>query len=108
MRMMDWSSDVCSSDLPGDFAKAEGGSQRLQIELIVNDVGRQHRSHAKGPFHRKMVEPDRAIEHGNRDATVETEPIIGVHIGRASCRERVRPDGRISGVLVTFKKQKNK
>src|SRR3546814_20572065 len=44
MRISDWSSDVCSSDLlglPGAAARvaAEVGSRGLQVDLLINNAG---------------------------------------------------------------------
>src|SRR3546814_4923291 len=45
MRISDWSSDVCSSDLVG--ARPDGVFQRAQIELL--DIGPDHPRRMRGP-----------------------------------------------------------
>src|SRR3546814_5428738 len=79
MRISDWSSDVCSSDLMTDAEAARGTREaavgderhRLAQALAVDGGGRgQHLAHA-GAALRPLVADD---DH---------------EIGRASCRERV-------------------
>src|SRR3546814_8914874 len=77
MRISDWSSDVCSSDLPfkGDVETAErdtvAGSGRDQRLSGVCRIGRH-------------------TQNGDRDAEVRQDHAPDVQqIGRASCRERV-------------------
>src|SRR3546814_4247809 len=94
MRISDWSSDVCSSDLqPGTIAFNEtpeqrrnaGGDFRLGLgaigkAAIVRDIdkGCGGQQAARGREHRQS--PDPGIEKQYRQ------------IGRASCRERVCQD----------------
>src|SRR3546814_3459296 len=68
MRISDWSSDVCSSDLPADHGGGLEGILGPFLELI--DAGHDHAL-------------DRA---GNLEANAARS---GGQIGRASCRERV-------------------
>src|SRR3546814_9786967 len=72
MRISDWSSDVCSSDLrpfvAGDPNRAQGDSEKQWRREVFF---RQHRGI---PYARK---PQRIDEGGEQE------------IGRASCRERV-------------------
>src|SRR3546814_8259100 len=93
MRISDWSSDVCSSDL---------SLQRIRVEWLGDDEGRFHR--LSGQQHLRMTGYE---DHRNRDllqdlldcrdAVVaplqldigEDESGRGLEIGRASCRERV-------------------
>src|SRR3546814_10899945 len=69
MRISDWSSDVCSSDL-----RQPGMVERRQRLL-----------------HRMRDRRARAFEPDLAHRLAEFEPILGLEIGRASCRERVRP-----------------
>src|SRR3546814_10537203 len=81
MRISDWSSDVCSSDLLGDEAGA----------VIGPDVGRfgigigSRATACELPADEKRA--------GYNKQTAGLEPISGqedrIEIGRASCRERV-------------------
>src|SRR3546814_1894104 len=93
MRISDWSSDVCSSDLLGE-ADAEDGvgaalrhaAQRLlalglvgDLELAVLDTG-------------FLLEPLDAVVDALVEGLVELAAHVEDHcgqIGRASCRERV-------------------
>src|SRR3546814_16478412 len=91
MRISDWSSDVCSSDLrdraavdvelgrvgahlaqPGERDRCEGLVDLVEIDVVDGEAGAGQR-----PTRR----PDRLLEHDDRIAAGE--------IGRASCRERV-------------------
>src|SRR3546814_9427325 len=73
MRISDWSSDVCSSDLAGarfPFAESLGG---CVIELSVSPLG--------------FAKPDRQRRRLRDPGDQRSERIP--EIGRASCRERV-------------------
>src|SRR3546814_17386496 len=96
MRISDWSSDVCSSDLQHDIDRArrqrvdhrrrDRHEQDLEQRRADNDV----RPHAEEKAHRGP--PD--------NAAADTE-----QLGRASCRERVCQYVSISGVAVSLKKK---
>src|SRR3546814_1505446 len=94
MRISDWSSDVCSSDLLG----AVGGDvvempRAIGLALVPRPLGRE-RDEFPAPVENAaravMLEEERRValdllplEHaGDRDA-------VDRQIGRASCRERV-------------------
>src|SRR3546814_7760875 len=82
MRISDWSSDVCSSDL---VAKIHPGSVRLDEHL-----------RERGGIAEAEVEPlPRDRKDAVRRITDQRQPFggdrRGVEIGRASCRERVCP-----------------
>src|SRR3546814_18916329 len=80
MRISDWSSDVCSSDLTRDVVARLGGDEfAVLLEGIVD---------TNKPM---LLAAERA----------------GVAIGRASCRERVCQYVYISVVAVSFKKKQN-
>src|SRR3546814_10985321 len=95
MRISDWSSDVCSSDLHAeglrttayhstikgarDFAE-EMQSRGYRVDVVDSKAGRDHNS---------MV----LDKYGNGE------------IGRASCRERVCQYGYISVVAVSIKQK---
>src|SRR3546814_10871992 len=94
MRISDWSSDVCSSDL---WEPAFGG------DLELWDAGMKHRVRAVAPvFNRCVVfNTDSDSYHGHPDPLTCPEDRSrrsialyyytaspGIQIGRASCRER--------------------
>src|SRR3546814_18047037 len=86
LRISDWSSDVCSSDLPG-----AGGSHPHPCRQPQQPHGR---GCGDGQGHCEAAAPKSADR-------VQTE------IGSASCRERVCQSVEISGVAVSLKKKKN-
>src|SRR3546814_20904315 len=97
MRISDWSSDVCSSDLAGEEHNRElqalGGVQRHQRDhaLVVVTLG-----DVVGVGH----QTDLLEESGERPLGVAGL----VQIGRASCRERVCQYVSISVVAGSLKK----
>src|SRR5207247_8260901 len=78
----DWSSDVCSSDLPQEYL--DSGADAIvegEAEQTLEDLLRQ-----SGP-----LEKIPGILFRNPDGSVartEARPLIADQIGRASCRER--------------------
>src|SRR3546814_6550584 len=83
MRISDWSSDVCSSDLKLATAderagvEARGHRQRmLQLDVLL---GPDRRPERKRRAHRVLQRDDAGLRHPHRQRD----------IGRASCRERV-------------------
>src|SRR3546814_17867818 len=128
MRISDWSSDVCSSDLeekskaqrelvPASFVEGPGGAQqRLQQRLPERQAAEQHRREDELDDRRLhldegvVVQPQgQAAEdaddgrgdqrHGRNAALKDQE------IGKASCRERVCQYVSISVVAVSLKKK---
>src|SRR3546814_12774572 len=101
MRIGDWMSDVCSSDL-----KSPGG--RL--------VGGQGDEHGCGEGRVQLVAADQCQRFGDGRIRLQDDR-LGRHeaaggigaglqprsIGRASCRARVGPYGQISGVAGEYK-----
>src|SRR3546814_12005966 len=100
MRISDWSSDVCSSDLTGPtperYKDLEGGHT----------------------FHGRITrcDPPRLLSYswggepeGGSEVTFELTPrggdVLLVQIGRASCRDRVCQYVKISVVAVSLKKK---
>src|SRR3546814_16807659 len=100
MRISDWSSDVCSSDLTQAFADAA----QLKSGLLKQALARGEKP--------KPVEIERAVTRiptdreirstlarlsaagakvESLDCDVRDETSLGAEIGRASCRERVCP-----------------
>src|SRR3546814_7567748 len=90
MRISDWSSDVCSSDLPVQeladqqrHAQVDQRGQRIGLEgaeiTRLNEVG------GKAQLFGSDLRTDRRAEHHDDDLAAQGRP----EIGRASCRERV-------------------
>src|SRR3546814_12280781 len=107
MRISDWSSDVCSSDLLSKrlthgyrTTLCESFVQFLDGGQVVEIVDHHPRTLPQ-PLFRAVGHPVQLFEPG---AIAEVEP----EIGRASCRERVCQYVSISVVAVSLKKQKNK
>src|SRR3546814_17387097 len=96
MRISDWSSDVCSSDLdPDDRARVAGrGGGEAGLDHI--DLQRGER-----PCHAQLG----VLAH--REAGRLLAVAQAGDIGRASCRERVRQYVSIWVVTVPLKKNKN-
>src|SRR3546814_15284479 len=95
MRISDWSSDVCSSDLSA-ARRPPAGPRRGCIAGVARPV--LHPEPA-GP-----VDPG----SGGRGRTRSgggTRRLTRHQIGRASCRERGWQDGEITGVAGTLKKK---
>src|SRR3546814_16881481 len=93
MRISDWSSDVCSSDLRAVAQQVEAGAQPAQFELhpLPAQVG-----YAEG---NELIAFGAVI--GGRGAGAERDE----EIGRASCRGRVCQYVLISVVAVSLKKK---
>src|SRR3546814_12650018 len=102
MRISDWSSDVCSSDLVDGVI---GNSEKLRPESYAGaggprvDVG-DIMSAAETAHHLVTGFEDRAR------AFVQVQNGCDHEIGRASCREKVCPYGYISVVAVSIKQKK--
>src|SRR3546814_19856937 len=116
MRISDWSSDVCSSDLlAGQQISTVDNSRTFapniacqktatMLEVVVQPSG-------TGDLGRVSIARDTDLD-GTVDATSNLPvPVSGIcangEIGRASCRERVCQYVSISGVAVSLKNTKN-
>src|SRR3546814_18782893 len=89
MRISDWSSDVCSSDL------FERGFVEAVQHQHLRPAEQRGVEREAGVFGRGADEHDRAALDEGQEA----------EIGRASCRERVCPSVLISVVAVSFTKK---
>src|SRR3546814_19725008 len=132
MRISDWSSDVCSSDLPHELAgdlqlavRYRSSEERLQVGSPVG----------QGPDHREVVDAlgdvvagglaqllvggdhvEDVVDHLERHAVAPAElgepvdvgprQVAADPIGRASGRERVCRDVKISVGAVSIKNKK--
>src|SRR3546814_17705556 len=124
MRISDWSSDVCSSDLahrpPARSRRPPPASIRASSEPPHRDPQHHRRGREIEPVIGLVAVPD-ALEHPVPLRVVM--PLLGAdhhrvivrgggaeaqpdEIGRASCRERVWQYGEISVVAVSLKKKK--
>src|SRR3546814_10820050 len=81
MRISDWSSDVCSSDLQGLEVLSFSGVQAGRRFVEHEDARARH--HAAGDFQTALL----AVGEGARRSIGDIGQID--QIGRASCRERV-------------------
>src|SRR3546814_16172059 len=94
MRISDWSSDVCSSDLLGR------GLLALRPVLQEDDhvAGVHFLAGAPAPGHARVVAADRAaLAHPLGEDLLDLPHLAdGVEIGRASCRARVFHDVSLS------------
>src|SRR3546814_19426090 len=104
MRISDWSSDVCSSDLVN--------ATRTPFYTCFIWIRKPSRS---GATRRKRIRDEQCCPHQiRRDVTAPriNTVILDIHrqlkIGRASCRERVCQYVSISVVAVSLKKKKEK
>src|SRR3546814_3903283 len=92
MRISDWSSDVCSSDLQEvDFTLLVEEADFLRARLknaCIDQTGRGHEYNLFGTFsrYRRKTLVRAAWEHPK---VAELRPSARDQIGRASCRERV-------------------
>src|SRR3546814_3705007 len=110
MRISDWSSDVCSSDLR-DHVGGEGDGFGVKIaarERLVR-IGEDQRivRHAIGLDRQRRAGLAQQIEHGAHHLrlTAEAIGILHAQIGKASCREGVCQYVSISVVAVSLKKK---
>src|SRR3546814_11501331 len=115
MRISDWSSDVCSSDLhllsslraerskPSVLDKADGWRLPRRLQLLAMTGTSWLAPCAFLPDSPNGSDSRRAAHESDRSLHREA----GRKIGRASCRERVCKYVYISGVAVSLKKKKN-
>src|SRR3546814_13194230 len=123
MRISDWSSDVCSSDLlfrvanlgrvavtlalsPADAGKVRPGSQ---IEILAGD----RRSVARVDFVSPILDETTRLASviaviDNRAGQWRVGEPVTAELGRASCRERVCPYVLIAVVAGSFKNKQQK
>src|SRR3546814_15291172 len=102
MRISDWSSDVCSSDLPRNLAGQPCTDRTMPVlRLVVEDA-------ASLVFDRRQaVVQHRLGQLALVERLVVEHAVLRRQIGRAPCRERVCQYVEILGVAVSFKKKKD-
>src|SRR3546814_3971807 len=87
MRISDWSSDVCSSDLVAEFKPG------VVTVYVKNTDYVPRKEPASGMAGGKVVNVDKVVWNVMPDALTTANALMGgeIEIGRASCRERVCP-----------------
>src|SRR3546814_17173573 len=109
MRSSDWSSDVCSSDLPA-LARALDRLLAFDPYARLGEVEGVHQLRVAGRRLRSVLRTfapllDEQRMNEAHDGLRWLGQAMG-KIGRASCRERVGQDVSISVVAVSLKKKK--
>src|SRR3546814_19135700 len=102
MRISDWSSDVCSSDLAGDELILATDPDREGEAISWHIVAELNRRKALGGKPVKRVVFNEVTKNAVLDAMRHPRN-LDQEIGRASCRERVCQDVLILVVPVSFK-----
>src|SRR3546814_9665977 len=83
MRISDWSSDVCASDL------ADAAAAGAAVFVVGLDAVRDGAARAAGRGDdRAALVGDRPAAVGRARAVIPHQRLIGTGIGRASCREQ--------------------
>src|SRR3546814_12713596 len=103
MRISDWSSDVCSSDLLFKMERLVRGDAVFIAGAVGDHRPRADRDQYLARRHRSSAD-QQGVWAGHR-STVEHD--LDAEIGRASCRERVCQDVEIVEVAVSLKKKKS-
>src|SRR3546814_17735487 len=111
MRISDWSSDVCASDLLAWFAYLVG-ILRGFVHLLADDLGGDLvEMGGEGTAQFLKLWPKRHLDEAGRgtdnDGLTVHPRCAEDQIGRASCRERVCQYVEISVVAGSLKKTKN-
>src|SRR3546814_17744194 len=121
MRISDWSSDVCSSDLlpacvtpEAQAAQAEAWTAGTAYAALLHDIGKiavdLHVEHADGsvwhPWHGPLRKPYRFRYRKEREYRLHSAAtgLLYAQIGRTSCRDREGQSVSISVVAVTLNK----
>src|SRR3546814_16204739 len=102
MRISDWSSDVCSSDL---LLRLSYGGREIYTKWARR--AQQLWEARQEEFGRRMFYNNGSLRVMAADALAEQRAIFDRQIGRASCRERVCQYVEISVVAVSLKKKTN-
>src|SRR3546814_11833871 len=107
MRISDWSSDVCSSDLFRTPLHLQGRPPQAPARLLPDRPAGLGLARGRGPVRQPAGRDPATAGAGARvgGAAVRAQRPTP-EIGRASCRERGCQYGLISVVAVLFKKKK--
>src|SRR3546814_14002569 len=105
MRISDWSSDVCSSYLPGNGIESisQTGQQRLPLRRQFKRVRMSQKQRKDKTI---FQQTDQATYRSLGDVQLSCRGRETAKIGRASCRERVCQSVYTSVVAVSLKKKK--
>src|SRR3546814_2826764 len=98
MRISDWSSDVCSSDLLDDYQRT------VYLAIVVTSVTATALLVAPVSVHRALFRKQMKSSIVTLAARI-TRVALGVHIGRASCRERLMQYALVSVFAVSLHTQ---
>src|SRR3546814_18786196 len=114
MRISDWSSDVCSSDL----RYRPGTNMRAWVFIILRNVflSQKRRDRFKGEWNQEIADrtlctpanQEKQLQLADLQRALTTLPPAqreALKIGRASCRERVCQYVKISWVAGSLKKK---
>src|SRR3546814_14981586 len=104
MRISDWSSDVCSSDLLDDESKAWLTERGYDKMYGARPMSRLIQEKIKQPLAEELLF-GKLLHGGEVDVTVKDGQLAFQQIGRASCRERVCQYVSISVVAVSLKQK---
>src|SRR3546814_19946697 len=100
MRISDWSSDVCSSDLVGTVMDGDAEEHIAEVAKVLSRYVDMIGVRAFPKFvDWSLDRQDRVLQGFAKHATVQ--------IGRASCRERVCQYVQFSVVAVSLKKKES-
>src|SRR3546814_19298491 len=105
MRISDWSSDLCSSDLLSDYGWSKELAER-HVKASGLDWTIVRPPAIYGPGDQEMLELFRMAKRGVMLMTPGGR--LAVKIGRASCRGKVSEDGARAGVTGSVKTQNHK
>src|SRR3546814_14943303 len=107
MRISDWSSDVCSSDLELEHADRQRAEVFAQQRFARGDVESREAQLQVAPGDAPPPAQQRTQQRAQwRAQRALPRPWQPCEIGRASCRERVCQYGYITVVAVSLKKKK--
>src|SRR3546814_11599195 len=97
MRISDWSSDVCSSDLQAQFGLVAAGVQAADVGGLLQQ---------RAALDRLGLDDRADLALADQSGGAGTGGGVGEQIGRATCSARVCPYVSISVVAVSFYKKK--
>src|SRR3546814_4451546 len=111
VRISDWSSDVCSSDLASSAMKPAGLSSRQpchsqRARPDSSNIQPRHHAHSEASVSSSISTPRPTMIWKPQNTGATGGRSSAGKIGRAPCRVRVGKDVEISGVAGSLKKKK--